>query len=334
MARVSRKNEQLGTMPVVSGKIFNTAIYARLSIEDNGNNGKSMENQVYLIGKYIGEQEDLKHIGTFVDNGMTGVNFQRPAFQRLMEEVKKGSINCIVVKDLSRFGRNYIETGEYLEKLFPYLGVRFISINDNFDSLYENNNSSLIISLKGILHDTYSKDISKKVSTALDIKKKSGKFMGKMPPYGYIRSAENRYKLVVHKERACVIKDIFNWRLSGMGTVGIGKKLNEMAIPSQLKIRWIEGHADGKETALWQGSSVMDILRNPCYIGCIVERKSYNELYKRKQRQIIPSSQWNLIKNTHEAIIDEDTFYKAQKIIEESAIKRKHILGGWRDDNE
>lgn len=333
MARVSRKNVQLGITPIVSQKIFNTAIYARLSIEDNGKKGNSIENQIYLIEKYISAKEDLKHIETFVDNGMTGVNFQRPSFQRLLEEVKRGRINCIVVKDLSRFGRNYIETGEYLEKIFPYLGVRFISINDNFDSLHENN-KSLIISLKGILHDTYAKDISKKVSTALDIKKKSGKFMGKMPPYGYIRSAENRYKLVVHKERARVIKDIFTWRLSGMGIVAIAKKLNEMEIPSQLKLRWIEGFEDGKETALWQGSSILDILRNPCYIGCIVERKSYNELYKGKQLKIIPPSRWNLIKNTHEAIIDEDTFYKVQKMIEESAMKRKNALGGWRNDNE
>lgn len=325
MARVSRKNTQLGITPVGSPKIFHAAIYARLSIEDNGKNGNSIENQIYLIEKFMSSKEDLQYIGTYVDNGLTGVNFQRPAFQKLMEVVRKGSINCIVVKDLSRFGRNYIETGEYLEKIFPYLGVRFISINDNFDSLYDNN--SLTISLKGILHDTYAKDISKKVSTALDIKKKSGKFMGKMPPYGYIRSSENRYKLVVHRERARVIIDIFNWRLGGMGVVDIAKKLNEMKIPSQLKLRWIEGHADGKETALWQGSSVMDVLRNPCYIGCIVERKSYNELYKGKRLQIIPPSQWKLIKNTHEAIIDEDTFYGAQKMIGESASKRKHILG-------
>lgn len=327
MARVSRKKTQIEIMQESSNKVFNAGIYARLSIEDNGKNCNSIENQIYLIEKYIKVQEDLQHIETFVDNGMTGVDFKRPAFQSLMEEVKKGNINCIVVKDLSRFGRNYIETGEYLEKIFPYLGVRFISINDNFDSLYVNNNNSLIISIKGILHDTYAKDISKKVSTALDIKKKRGKFMGKMPPYGYIRSDENRYKLVVQKERACVIKDIFNWRLSGMGVVAIANRLNDMGIPSQLKLRWIEGHTDGRETALWQGSSVMDILRNPCYIGCIVERKSYNELYKGRQLKIIPPSQWKLIKNTHEAIIDEDTFYKAQKMIEESASKRKQTLG-------
>lgn len=333
MPRVSRKSAQLGITPTVSPKVFNTAVYARLSIEDNGKNGNSIENQIYLIEKYISTQEDLQHVETFVDNGMTGVNFQRPAFQKLMEAVKQGNINCIVVKDLSRFGRNYIETGEYLEKVFPYLGVRFISINDNFDSLHENNNS-LIISLKGILHDTYAKDISKKVSTALDIKKKSGKFMGKMPPYGYIRSAEDRHKLVVHKGRARVIKDIFNWQLSGMGIVAIAKKLNEMGIPSQLKLRWIEGYADGRKIALWQGSSVIDILRNPCYIGCIVERKSYNELYKGKKLKIIPPSQWKLIKNTHEAIIDEDTFYKAQKMIEESGKKIKSTLDGWRKDNE
>jgi len=323
MARISRKNVQAGITTIVPEKVYYTGIYVRLSIEDNGIYGDSIENQIYLIEKYISEQTDLKYVDTFVDNGMTGVNFDRPAFQRLMEAVKKGSINCIVVKDLSRFGRNYLETGEYLEKIFPYLGIRFVSVNDNFDSFNENSNDSLIVSLKGILHDTYAKDISKKVSTAIDIKKKSGKFMGKNPPYGYIRSAENRHQLVIHKERGEVIKEIFSWRLGGMGVVSIAHKLNDLEIPSQRKIRWIEGYSDGRETALWHGSSVMDILRNPCYTGCMVERKSYHARYKGKSLQTVPRSQWKRIENMQEAIIDEDTFEKVQGRIEESVLEKQ-----------
>ncbi len=241
----------------------------------------------------------------------------------MMEEVKKGAINCIVVKDLSRFGRNYLETGNYLEKIFPYLGIRFISVNDHFDSLHDRKSDTLLVPLKSILHDTYAKDISRKVSSAIDIKKKSGKFMGKIPPYGYVRDEQDRYKLCVHTERAEIIRMIFKWRTEGMGAVSIAHRLNDMTVPTQLQIRFAEGHHDGKEHALWRGSAVMDILKNPCYIGCMVERKGSNLLCKGRENKVIPESEWNLIENTHEPIIDKETFEKVQRLVSESRGKRK-----------
>ena len=241
----------------------------------------------------------------------------------MMESVKNGSINCIVVKDLSRFGRNYLETGNYLEKIFPYLGIRFISVNDHFDSLHGGKSDTLLVPLKSILHDTYAKDISRKVSSAIDIKKKSGKFMGKIPPYGYVRDEQDRYKLCVHAERAEIIRMIFKWRAERLGSVSIAHRLNDMAIPTQLQLRYMEGHNDGKEHALWRGSAVADILKNPCYIGCIVERKGSNLLCKGRENKVVPESEWNLIENTHEPIIDRETFEKVQRLISESRRKRE-----------
>ena len=315
--------ESTQTQPEI---LYNTAIYARLSIEDNGVQGDSIENQVYMIEKFISNCSDLKLIHTFVDNGETGTDFERPAFSDMMEAIKKGTVNCIVVKDLSRFGRNYLETGNYLEKIFPYLGVRFISVNDHFDSLHGGKSDTLLVPLKSILHDTYAKDISRKVSSAIDVKKKSGKFMSKIPPYGYVRDEQDRYKLCVHSERAEIVRMIFKWRIEGLGPVSIAHRLNDMGVPTQSKIRYMEGHNDGKENALWRGSVVADILKNPCYIGCIVERKGSNLLYKGRECQIIPESDWNLIENTHEPIIDRETFEKVRKLLLESKMKREQQL--------
>lgn len=323
MARKSRKNLQTENIQLQSTILYDTAIYARLSIEDNRIQGESIENQIEMIEKYISKCQDLRVVRTFVDNGETGTNFERPAFSDMMEAVKRGAIQCIVVKDLSRFGRNYLETGNYLEKIFPYLGIRFISVNDHFDSLHGGKNDTLLVPLKSILHDTYAKDISRKVSSAIDIKKKSGKFMGKIPPYGYVRDEQDRYKLCVHTKRAEIIRMIFQWCVEGMGSVSIAHRLNDMEVPTQLQLRYAEGHQDGKEHSLWRGSTVADILKNPCYIGCMVERKGSNLLCKGREKIVIPESEWNLIENTHEPIIDKETFEKVQRLVSESRRKRK-----------
>lgn len=326
MARKSRKPITETSTPTQKTPVYLTALYARLSIEDNGIDSESIENQIYIIQQFIKQNPELHIVDQFIDNGQTGTNFDRPSFTDMMDNVRKGKINCIIVKDLSRFGRNYIETGNYLEKIFPYLNIRFISLMDHFDSLHAAKNDTLIVSLKSILHDTYAKDISQKVSTAIDVKKKSGKYMGKIPPYGYVRDTNDRYKLVIHPERAQIVKQIFQWRIEGFGPVTIAHRLNDMKIPTQFQIRFLEGHADGKPNALWYGSSVLDILKNPCYLGCIVERKSSNSLYKGKNHKIIPTSEWKLIENTHEPIINKEIFYQVRKLLEESLQNKNQQL--------
>lgn len=326
MARKSRKPTAVAADMVQAAPVYLTALYARLSIEDNGVEGESIENQIFIIRQFINKSPELQIVDQFVDNGQTGTNFDRPGFTAMMEAVRKGKVNCIVVKDLSRFGRNYLETGNYLEKIFPYLGIRFISVTDHFDSLHAGKNDTLLIPLKSILHDTYAKDISKKVSTAIDIKKKSGKYMRKIPPYGYVRDINDRHKLVVHPERAKIVQQIFQWRIEGAGPVTIAHRLNDMEVPTQFQIRYLEGHADGKPNALWHGSAISDMLKNPCYLGCIVERKGSNSLYNGKNHKIIPVSERNLIENMHEPIIDKELFYKVQELLDESLQKKKQQL--------
>lgn len=332
MARKSRKPILIEQAPPAARETgYQTAIYARLSIEDNGVSGDSMEHQIEIVRSYLAKHSDLHLVHTWTDNGRTGTDFERPGFHGLMEAVRKGEINCIAVKDLSRFGRNYLETGDYLEKVFPYFGVRFISVNDQFDSLHRSEESGLIVPLKAILHDHYAKDISKKICTSLDIRKKSGKFMGKIPPYGYVRDPQNRHRLVVHQERADVVRQVFRWRLEGKGAVAIARRLNEQEVPTQLQIRFREGYADGKEDALWHGFAVAAMLKNPCYLGCIVERKGSNAFYQGRQEIAIPKEQWNLIRGTHEAIIEEDVFCKVQAFMEMEKQKRQKQIEGNSD---
>ncbi len=327
MARKSRK----GIVPEPAAPeekrvFYNTAIYARLSIEDNGTAGDSLENQIVMVRQYIEKCPELNLVSTWVDNGQTGTDFERPGFQALMDEVRKGAINCIAVKDLSRFGRNYLETGNYLEKIFPYLGVRFISVNDGFDTLHGKTADELLVPLKAILHDNYAKDISKKICTSLEVKKKSGRFMGKIPPYGYVRDPQDRYRLVVHRERAEVVRLIFRWKLEGMGAVAIARRLNNEKVPTQFQIRFQEGYGDGKPDSLWRGSAVTNILKNPCYLGCMVERKSSRALYQGKEKASIPREQWKLIPGTHEAIIEEDIFYQVQELLDRSKERRNQQI--------
>lgn len=332
MARSSRK----GIRECIYTRNYNVGIYARLSIEDTVTGGDSIENQVAMLKNYIEKNDQLTFKKTYIDNGFSGTNFDRDDFNRLIEDVKKGVIDTILVKDLSRFGRNYIESGHYIEKVFPNIGVRFIAVNDNFDSLNIKDNQDLEIALKSIINDSYAKDISKKICTALDAKKKSGKFLGKYAPYGYKKSSVNKYVLEINDETKDVVKMIFNLRINGMGVTSIAHKLNNLNIPSQYKYLWLKGLRGSKnseENALWRGSSVKRLLENPNYIGAIIIRQYDLALYKGRQNNKNKLEQVNIIKNTHEPIIYEETFYRVQnmneKINKKKAIKNKgNILKG------
>lgn len=323
MARPNRNNKS-GNMTIIEESAYRTAIYARLSVEDNGVESDSIENQIYMLEKYVCQNKALTLVSTHLDNGMTGTNFDRPGFIAMLDEVKKREINCIVVKDLSRFGRNYIETGNYLEKIFPYLGVRFISVNDNYDSIDATANEVLSMSLKNVYHHIYAKDISRKICTSFDVKKKKGFFLGKFAPYGYKKSTINHHLLEIDEQTSPIIRDIFKLRVDGLGVFAIAKILNEKGIPSQYRMLYEQGllkGSNGEAKALWSGSSVLSVLQNPNYYGCIVERKSDGAYYKGGKTRIIPKSEWNYIENTHEAIIDKITFDTVQELIEESKLK-------------
>lgn len=319
LARPNRNNRDLMDSQSLHTTVlstYQTAIYARLSIEDNGCGSDSIESQIELLKKYIEEKQDLTLKHVFYDNGMTGTNFDRPGFMAMVEEMKKGNINCIAVKDLSRFGRNYVEAGYYLERIFPFLGVRFISVNDNYDSISVTSNEELAFSLKNVCHHIYAKDISRKICTVFEAKKKQGLFLGRFAPYGYKKSENNKYKLEIEEETAKVVQNIFKLRLNGMSASGIARFLNSQGIPSQSKRLFENGMikgTKGEATSSWSSGSVLGILKNPVYCGCVVERKSDSAYYKGGHMAEIPRSDWRYIEHTHEAIIDKETFEQVNK---------------------
>ena len=331
MARISRKNA--AHKETIQARLYKTAIYARLSVEDSGkkDNGDSIENQVYLVDQYISQHPYLKVMGTYLDNGETGVNFERPGFIRLMNDIKAGRIDCIVVKDLSRFGRNYIETGEYLDKILPFMGVRFISVNDSYDSeTADGNSEGLIIALKNLINDAYVKDISGKIISSVITRQQNGDFVSGLPPYGYLRSAENCRKLVPDAETADTVRDIFKWRSEGMSCFIIARKLNEMGVSSPYKRRIEKGMM--KESArnknpYWQGQMIKRITDSPMYIGHMTQGRTKQSLHDGQPMVKQKQSDWIIVENTHEALIDLDTWGKVTALREEAQANAERIKG-------
>jgi DNA invertase Pin-like site-specific DNA recombinase len=323
MARTSRRKDSMAEQAAgIIEKTYDTAIYARLSGEDNGVGSDSMDNQIHMLKRHIEGKSEFKLYDIYSDNGASGTNFDRPDFIRLMEDVRKGKINCIIVKDLSRFGRNYIETGNYLEKIFPYLGVRFVSVNDGYDSINPSTaNQGLMVSLKNLVYDSYAKDTSKKISAAYEIKQKKGEFIGDFAPYGYSKDPNNKNKLIINEETAPVVREIYRMRLEGIGITAIACRLNEMGIVPPSRYLYDKGIVTNEyyaRTKLWSVHSISNILQSPTYIGNITQRKNVSAYYKGIKTHKNPKENWVIVENTHEPIIDSDSFYRVQELIEQS----------------
>lgn len=333
MARISRKAKR-GDIQAISPQpetIYRTAAYVRLSVEgsDQQKNQESIAMQQYMLEAYIAKQPDMLFAGTYQDNGESGTSFARPGFERLMMEVRKRTINCIVVKDLSRFGRNYIETGYYLEKIFPGLGIRFIAVNDHYDTL-QNKENEMLISLKNLMNDLYAKDISQKIHSAFTTMRENGEYTGGPAPYGYKKSPENKHKLIIDPKTAPIVRNIFQWRLEGMGWSKIARRLNEQSIPCPAMNQYDQGYRKEKPTgtkALWKGTAVCFLATNPVYAGHMAQGKMKKKLYDSTPATIMPRSEWTVVKNTHEAIIDQNTFDQVQNIKEQRYKKSCAIRG-------
>ncbi len=314
MARKSRRQSVIAQKETVTQeKVFKTGLYVRLSIEDvrDRKDSDSIENQTYLLKQFVEERPFLQIYSIYTDNGEKGTNFDRPEFNRLMDDVKAGRVNCIVVKDLSRFGRDYLETGNYLEKIFPFLGVRFISINDNYDSFNpENSNEGLIISLKNLLNDVYTKDISKKIISTFRERQSKGEFLGAHVPYGYSRPDDGTYKLVVDEEAALVIRQIYQWKVEGLSDTAIARRLNDMGIPSPSKYKYLKGEWKNARynNNIWQRQAIKAITENEVYLGHKIYGKIQASLYEGKRKSRVPRDEWTIIENDHEPIIDQETF--------------------------
>jgi len=329
MARTKRKTNPLNPAapaPVggTAAHIYRAGGYIRLSVEDSGRPGAdTVKNQEELVTGYIAGQPDMELRGLYCDNGETGTDFGRPGFDRLMGDVKAGEIDCIVVKDLSRFGRNYRETGNYLERIFPFLGVRFVAVSDHFDTLTAQRGSDgYVVPLKNIINEVYSRDISRKSGTALAVKQKKGDFIGTWAAYGYRKRADNPHRIEPDEETAPVVRDIFKWRMEGMGYAQIARKLNRAGIPSPSRYHYLKGDtvAESRANVSWCGEVVKNLLANEVYLGHTVQGRKRQSFYEGKRQMVLPESEWTVVRDTHEALIDMDTFRTVQEIGQERKV--------------
>ena len=261
------------------------AMYLRLSSEDGDlkDTGKaeseSISNQRGLLQSFIGSRPEFSgwEISEFCDDGWSGKNFERPDFLRMMEQVKQGQIHCIVVKDLSRFGRDYLVVGNYISRVFPFLGVRFIAVNDNYDSLGDKKASDdLIIPFKNLINEAYCRDISVKIRSQLEIKRKNGQFLGSFAAFGYLKDEQNKNKLVVDQYAADIVRDIFKWKLEGVSPQDIADALNKLGVLSPMEYKRSLGMKfttsfKTNAKATWSAGTVIRILKNPIYSGVLVQ---------------------------------------------------------------
>ena len=327
MARTSRKSEKISPQNTVP--IMKAGLYLRLSDEDNGGKGKdSIHNQLELLLDFAEGLEKTEIVETYTDNGRTGTDFDRPEWERMMEDIRKRKINCVIVKDLSRFGRNYLEAGDYLEKVFPFLGVRFIAVNDHYDSKGEIfREKELITEFKNLANDYYSRDISKKVMSAFRTKKGQGQFIGNMAPYGYILKDNN---FIIDETAAAVVRRIFSMKMQGASFVEIAKTLNQENIPSPSRYAGERGVKKYKDCShiLWQPQAVSRILYNPTYVGDMVQGKNNRSIYSKEKQGKRKEEAWEIRKDSHPAIIEREVFQKVQEVKEKNSKTWKDRQGG------
>ncbi len=304
-------------------KIYQTGLYIRLSALDSQQKDyDTIETQKNMLKDFIERDPSFSLVDIYIDNGKTGVNFKRDGFKRLLEDIKKGKINCIIVKDLSRFGRNYIEVGRYLEQIFPVLGVRFISINDGYDSnQIKNSFDDMRIPLKNLMNDAYSRDISIKVRSQIKIRCMKGEYIGIFPVYGYFRSKEDKHKLEIDEFAAITVKDIFRWKIEGYSNRQIANHLNTVGILSPLEYKRRLGFSfytsfQEKQVAKWSSQAIDRILKNEVYIGTMVQGKESSPNYKIKKKFLKPKSEWIIVEHTHKAIIPKYEFDFVKQIMQ------------------
>ena len=322
MGRKSRRNtDNAPFMTITAADIYPTAIYARLSVENSGKNddGAAIENQIEVCKEYIRDMPDLQLVKVYQDNGWTGTVMHRPAFDQMMEDVKAGLIKAVVVRDLSRFARNYIETGTYLESVFPNLDVRFISVKERFDTLRtDGTNESLMVPLQSLINDLYSKDISRKVEAALHTQMEEGEFKWRQIPYGY-KWNEDHSNIIPDEETAHFVRDIFRWFAEGVSKKKIAEKLDEANAPKYQENGVSNPHP-------WSMGTVYGILSNPAYIGKRVYGCRHSAIYKGIKLEKMPESEWYVTENAHEPLISKELYDKVVGIMRKNSKKRQESM--------
>lgn len=296
--------------------IFYVALYIRLSREDGDKEeSDSVSNQRKLLIEYIENKQEFVLKDVYVDDGYSGTNFERPEFKRMIQDIEKGEINCVIVKDLSRFGRDYIDTGRYLERFFPEMGIRFISLSDGIDSMKKA--YDMMLPIKNIFNEQYARDISQKIQATLKTKQRSGEFIGSFASYGYKKSTVDKNKLVIDEYPASIVKRIFEMYISGVGKQKIARILTKEGILCPSAYKELNGdkykNSNYKNSTYWTYSTVNSILHKEIYIGNMVQGTKHQTMRSPQVR--VDRKDWIVVEQTHEPIIDMDTWNKAQHLL-------------------
>lgn len=321
-----RKSKYQNDVSTMNSLVWKVALYIRLSREDDEDKieSNSVTNQRALLQDYLKNKDEFVIYDVYIDDGYSGTDFNRPNFQRLLNDMKDNKFNTIVVKDLSRLGRNYIEVGNYIEQIFPLFKIRFISVNDMIDSYKDPTSlNNVIVPFKNLMNDEYCRDISMKIRSAFNTKKRNGDFVGAWAPYGYIKDPKNKYHLIIDEESAQTVKLIFKWALEGKGRNTIAKELNQMGVLSptgykqkvlNLNYANLSATSFGSDYA-WTNTTISQILKNRVYVGDMVQCKERVVSYKIHKIIKNPKEDWIIVENTHEPIVDRDTFNKIQDLL-------------------
>lgn len=316
----------------MDNNLYKVGIYIRLSREDDDKilESESIINQRSLLLQYINEN-NYTLIDEYVDDGYSGTNFDRPEFNRLIKDIELGRINMVLTKDMSRLGRDYIGTGNLIEKYFPEHNVRYIAVTDNIDTYIDNANND-IAPFKSIMNDMYAKDISKKIRSSLRAKQKEGKFVGGRPPFGYMVDQQDKNHLIINKEQAKVVKKIYDMSLNGLSFYKIALELNEEKIRPPADYYNFVWNNNTFKTGLWNSKTISDILKNAIYTGDMVQNKRNKINYKVKKIVKNKPEDYIIVKNMHEPIIDRNTFEIVQKRLPKNVgrceKKENHLFDG------
>jgi len=309
-------------------KTWRACLYLRISKEDGDKEeSESITNQRALLLSHAEKLSGVTVVATKIDDGWSGANFQRPAFIEMMEEIRAGKIDCVLVKDLTRFGRNFGESGKYIEHVFPFLGVRFVSANDGIDSANKKGRSDdIVVPFLNLISDAYCRDISIKIRSQLDVKRKKGDFVGAFAVYGYKRGDDsevgyNRNRLLVDDPAADIVKMIFQWKLDGLNAEAIANKLNTLGIPSPMAYKKLQGLNFSTSFAIsgktkWSAMAVFRILKDETYTGTLIQGKVATPNHKVKKKFQKPTSDWARVDGMHEPIINIGDFNLVQRLLE------------------
>lgn len=327
MARAKNRGYQQTISPSYMIRRWRLGKYIRLSKEDlkKAKEGKddsnSVKNQRNLLDEYYENHlDEFESSSEYVDDGHTGTDADRENFQRLLADVMSGRINCVIVKDLSRFARNYSDAGSLIDNLFVQMGVRFISLAENVDSFKDPDSvSNIIVPITNVMNDNYCYQTSKKIRQVFDYKRRNGQYIGSFAPYGYVKHPKDKHQLIVDPEAAEIVKQIFSMFLKGTSKRAIGMYLNEHGIPSPSaykQMKELPVSSRGSDNPMWGGRMIHAILTNPTYTGDLAQGRSRVKSYKVHQIETVPKEEWVQVAGTHEAIIDYETFDKVQGLLQ------------------